>query len=474
MGQIRPPIWSNKRWGVRQNRQVMSFFLGLLVCLGALLNPLLFSGVAQATVSASNGPCPAARRGVNLALPAVVRLTTTFQAQITYYNLDGSSVQFPQGGGSYQITVSGSGAFISSTGAVLTAYHVVGLTEDEQANLLLQRAAPDIAQAINSSHPSQTVTASDIYARLTSTPSAWQGTYGQTQTSVFLSSQYTGPTTAAALDELRGFPVTILAQSSPDQPGYTDLAIVQVDGVQDVPSIPLGDLGQVYQGDLLTVLGFPGTADLASDGNINPNNFITASLENVTVSAFKSTDDGSQVIQVDGALEQGQSGGPALTADGQLVGVVSFGVSSANGIGQTSFLRSVNDVRPLIQQAGVHLQTGKFEQRWAAAYDACASTAPGHWHDAVNQFAALARAYPDAKGVQLYLNYARSQAAHEPVPNTIQPLLVGLAVAVVALALVVAVLLWIRRRRRAIVSMQAQGGAFVGVGPGLNEESPTP
>jgi serine protease Do len=475
MGQKRPLIWSIRRRGIRQQRRAAPLFTILFLFLSAIVGPLLLGGVARAAVASSSGPCSAARRGVNLALPAAVRLITTFQAQITYYNLDGSSVQFPQGGGSYQITVTGSGAFISSTGVALTAYHVVGLTQDEQANLLLQYAAPDIAQAINASHPSQTVTANDIYTRLLTTPDAWQGTYGQVQTSVFLSSQYTGPTTAASLDELRSFPVTTLAQSSPDQPGSTDLALVQVDGVQDVPTIPLGDLSQVYQGDPLTVLGYPGTADLpSSNGGVDPNNFITASLENVAVSAFKTTSDGSQLIQVDGALEQGESGGPALTADGQLVGVVSFAATSANSAGQTSFLRTVSDVKPLLGQAGIHLQTGKFEQRWAAAYDACMSTAPGHWHDAVNQFAALARAYPNAKGIQPYLAYARSQSAHEPVPNKSLPLLIGLAVAVVAMAVVVVVLLWIRRRRKALARMQAQGGTFVGVGPGLNQEVPIP
>jgi serine protease Do len=475
MGQIRHPIWRNKRWGVWHGTRAMPIFFLALACISGILSPLLLSGVAQAAVAASSEPCPAARRGVNLALPAVVRLTTTFQSQLTYYNFDGSSVQFPQGGGSYQITVSGSGAFISSTGVALTAAHVVGLTEDEQASLLLQRAAPDIAQAINSSHPSQTVTANDVYTLLLTTPDAWQGTYGQIQTSVFLSSQYTGTTTAASLEELRSFPATILAQSSPDQPANKDLAVVQVSGVQDVPAVPLGDVSQVYQGDPLTVLGFPGTADLpSSDGVIDPNNFITASLENVAVSAFKTTTDQTKVIQVDGSLEQGQSGGPALTADGQLVGVVSFGVSSANSLGQTSFLRSVNDAGQLLQQAGIHPQAGNFEKRWTAAYDACMSTASGHWHDAANQFAALARAYPDAKGIQTYLNYSKSQAAHEQVPNTHLMLLVGLGAAVVVLVVVVAVVLWTRRRRKALASMQSQGGAFVGVGPGLNEEAPAP
>jgi S1-C subfamily serine protease len=454
---------------------MMPRFAMLLICLSGIFIPLLLSGAAQAAVAASSGPCPSTRRGVNLALPAVVRLTTTFQAQLTYYNLDGSSVQFPQGGGSYQITVSGSGAFISSTGVALTAAHVVSLSEDEQANLLLQRAAPDIAQAINSSHPSQTVTANDIYTLLRTTPDAWQGTYGQTQTGVYLSSQYTGPTDAASLDELSSFPVSILAQGSPDQPVYNDLAVVQVGGVQDVPTVSLGDVSQVYQGDPLTILGFPGTADLAfSDGAIEPNNFITPSLENVAVSAFKTTTDEAKVIQVDGTLEQGQSGAPALTADGQLVGVADFLLTSADSAGQTSFLSSVNDVAPLLQQAGIHLETGKFEKRWAAAYDACASTAPGHWHDAANQFASLVRAYPDAKGMQPYLTYSRSQAAKEPAPNKTQMLLLGLGAVVVVLAVVVAVVLWIRRRRKALISMQSQGGAFVGVGPGLNEETLAP
>ncbi len=475
MRQVRSRTWSRKRWGAWQSAAAFARFAMLLVCIGGIFSPLLLSGAAQAAVAASSGPCPAARRGVNLALPAVVRLTTTFQAQLTYYNLDGSSVQFPQGGGSYQITVSGSGAFISSTGVALTAYHVVGLTQDEQANLLLQRAAPDIAQAINSAHPSQTVTANDISTLLRNTPDAWQGTYGQAQTSVYLSSQYSGPTTAASLDELQSYPVTILAQSSPDQPVYNDLAIIQVSGVQDVPSVPLGNLSQVYQGDPLTVLGFPSTADLVPDGgSVDPNNFITASLQNVTISAFKTTSDGSEVIQIDSSLDQGESGGPALAAEGQLVGVIGFAATSADSTGQTSFLRSVSDVGPLLQQAGVELATGKFQKRWAAAYDACMSTAPGHWHDAANQFATLARAYPAFKGVQPYLTYARAQAAHEQVPNTTLMFLVGLGVTIMVLAAVVALVLWISRRRKALISMQSQGGTFVGVGPGLNEGTPAP
>jgi S1-C subfamily serine protease len=417
---------------------------------------------------------------VNLALPAVVRLATTFQAQLTYFNLDGSSVQFPQGGGSYQITTTGSGAFLSPTGVLLTAYHVVGMTQDEQASLLLQRAAPDIADALNAAHPSQTVTASDIYTQLATTPSAWQATYGQTQTVAYPSLQYTGPVSATSLAQGQSFPVSVLAQSSPDQPTNNDLALLQVSGVKDMPIVPLGDASQVYAGDPLTVLGYPGTADLPSpDGVLVFNNFVTASLENVTVSALKTTSDGSPVIQVDGNLEPGQSGGPALSADGQVVGVVSFGVVNANGTGQTSFLRSVASVRALLQQAKqqqpeLHLGPGTFEKRWMAAYDACMSSAAGHWHDAAAQFAALARAYPAFQGVQPYLTYAKAQAAHEPLPNKYLPLLVGAAVVVAVLILVLVVVMVLRRRRRALAARQAQGGAFVGVGPGLNQQMPVP
>jgi S1-C subfamily serine protease len=435
--------------------------------LGVALSSLAFGATAQAASFASGGLCTAARRGVALALPAVVRIATTYQAQVNYTTADGSSVTFPQGGGAYTLTVSGTGAFISGTGDVLTAYSAVNVSQATLNLLLAQRAAPDIAVALNDAHPSQTVTAADILNQLLTDPSIWQPNIQQPQSFLYLSSQYSGSAQAGSLANVQSYPITMIAQSSPDQPVNNDLAILHVDGLRDLPTIPLGDSNQIYQGDSLTILGYPGSADLpASDGSINPANFLTASVQTVTVSAFKVAQDGAQLIQVDGDVEQGDSGAPALNADGQLVGVVSAAIGNGNSAGQASFLHTVNDAKALVQQAKVNLAPDAFDQRWAAAYDACASTAPGHWHDAYNQYTQIARLYPNFKGVQAYLTYTRAQAAHEPAPGLALP---GWAIALIlalVLAAVVVILLLLRRRS------QRRSSAYVGYGPGLNKGMP--
>lgn len=437
----------------------------LLALLPGIAGPLASASIAQAAGLASNQLCTTAKRGLSLALPAVVRITTTYQAQISYITSDGTYVTFPQNGGYYSLVFSGSGAFISANGDILTAEHVVNISQDDLNALLIQAAAPDIAQAIDDANPPQPVTTQGIENQLINDPNTWQGIYQTQQSAVYLSSQYAGSTNATSLDELQSFPVTLQAQFTSDQ---SDLTLLHVDGVKDMPTIPLGDSSQVFQGDTLTIIGYPGSADLAtSDGTIMPNNFLTSSVNTVTVSAIKTEASGLQVIQVGGNVAQGDSGGPALNADGQFVGVISFANTGQSNQGQTSFLQMVNNVKTLIHQAGIKTTPDTFDQRWASAYDACASSASGHWHDAYQQYSQIARLYPAFKGVQLYLNYTKAQAAHEPAAGIALPAWALVLIAVVALALVLALVLVIRRRRS-----KAGSGAYAGYGPGLNRDTP--
>ena len=444
----------------------LAIWTGTLLLLSVLLAPL--SVTAQAAYADSGGLCAPARRAISLALPAVIRITTAYQAQLTYFNTDGSSIVFPQDGSSYSVLVTGSGTFISGDGDILTAFEVVNASQAELNTLLAQLAAPDIAQALNDANLSQQFTAADILNQLLTDPNIWQSNFQQPQSSFYFSSQYAGPATTASLSGLQSFPVTITAQSSPDQVIYSDLAILHASGLHDLPTIALGDSSQVYQGDSLTIIGYPANADLpGTDGSVNPDNFITASVNTVTVSAFKTTAGGSQVIQLGGDVEQGASGSPALNADGQLVGVVSAAAQASGGAGQTSFLSTSNEGATLAKQVSVNMAQDAFDQRWAAAYDACSSTDPGHWHDAYNHYTQIARLYPNFKGVEPYLTYTRTQAAHESTSSqnhTLPGWAIALIVAVALLAVAASFLLFRRRTFRA-----RAGASYAGYGPGLNK-----
>src|SRR5437764_3445023 len=110
-----------------------------LVC--ALL--LMVPGNGKTTYAASPSTGYAAdpvRTAVDIARPAVVRIFTFVRGHLTV-SIANSNVTFPQGGGTYSVTLSGSGTFITAHGDILTADHVVS----PPRSVFATAAAPDVA-----------------------------------------------------------------------------------------------------------------------------------------------------------------------------------------------------------------------------------------------------------------------------------------------------------------------------------------
>ncbi len=349
-------------------------------------------------------------RAVDIAKPAVVRIFTQFTAQLAV-RFSTQTVTFPQSSSGYRLTFSGSGTFISSHGDILTADHVVNPPHDQQLSQVLDmQAAPDIANYINQTlkqNPSVTqdqVTQELISGQLSSSPN-----YGTPLSVAFLSTDYTGPLTATNINNVPASyqaPIDRIEAESPvDQ---KDLAIVHTN-LTDMASVQLGDSSTVQQQDMLTIIGFPGNGDVSN----LPTNLLTSSVNQIIVSSIKTTDQGAQVIQVGGNVEHGDSGGPALDSNGNVVGIVSFGLSTPDSPGSTEFLEASNSARDLAQN--IHLDTtpGRFEKAWTQAFDDYAATTPGHWHKAAQEFAALQTNYSQFKAIQPYLQFAQTQAKQE-------------------------------------------------------------
>jgi hypothetical protein len=140
-------------------------------------------------------------------------------------------------------------------------------------------------------------------------------------------------------------------------------------------------------------------------------------VNSITVSSIKTTTSGAPLIQVGGNVEHGDSGGPALDSQGNVVGVVSFGLSSDNSPGNTSFLQASNSARQLVTALNLNTTPGAFEKLWDAAFAAYSSTSPGHWHTSQQDFQQIATNYPQFKAVTPYLTYAQNQAKTETVPQ---------------------------------------------------------
>ncbi len=394
------PLSKRQRWLPR------TIFVVGIICLN-ILGLLGSATVTYASAPGGNVADPVIR-AVDIAKPAIVRIITFVDGRLTVHFSSTQSVTFPLTGNPYQITLSGSGAFISAHGDILTADHVINPPQQDLNTFLDQVAAQDVTNYYNQ-HSSTPATQDQITQALTSGQLPSSGQFGTPSSQVFLSTDFTGPLSATSVQNIpqADFATVdhIERQSSVND---KDVAIIHVSNMNDMASIQLDDSSTVQPQDQLTIIGFPGNGDVST----LPTDLLTSSVITVTVSSIKTTDTGAPLIQVSGNVEHGDSGGPGLDSNGNVVGIVSFGSAQP---GNTSFLQASNSAKGLVQSLHLDTTPGRFETEWKQAFIDYAAATPGHWHKALQEFERLATNYPAFKAITPYLNYAKDQAKNEPL-----------------------------------------------------------
>ena len=109
-----------------------------------------------------------------------------------------------------------------------------------------------------------------------------------------------------------------------------DLAVVQVSSDSDFAAAPLGSAGRVALGEDVLALGFPLSSQLGDDLTVTRG----------IISAHRQFE-GYEYFQTDAALNPGNSGGPLLNRDGEVIGVITFGIAEAEGV---AFALSVDEL----------------------------------------------------------------------------------------------------------------------------------
>lgn len=109
-----------------------------------------------------------------------------------------------------------------------------------------------------------------------------------------------------------------------------DLALLRVDGVDSLPSLPLGSVTEVAELADVVVCGFPPARAPSPDRKEYPAMSVNAG----SVTALRHKRGELQSIQVDAAVTYGSSGCPVLDESGKVIGVVVSGVAGMKGVGQ--------------------------------------------------------------------------------------------------------------------------------------------
>ena len=419
----------------------------------ALASLLPFAPVAGAQPATQSAPADSANRhGVNLASPAVVRIVSEVDGQVVCKACytDGTDITLPLNGGTYGLAFTGSGAFISSDGYVLTADHVVDYSNNDQIILdFFNSAVDEFAQAFNfTQSDAQQFLLNKADAGLIQIPTQI------VSQKVFLSTAYTGTLTNPA--GVTSYSIThIVANSAVDK---QDVAIVKVEA-KDMPYLQLAPANSVHLQDTITAVAYPADADTGdftallsptSGGNVNTaNSLLTASVNTAQVTSQKTFADGTPVYETSGLANHGSSGGPVIDGQGRIVGVVDA-IAVQNGQEDTRVVYLIpSDVAAqYVRQSGA-TSGGAFMAAWTKAITEYDATGPCHFTNAKRDLTSLKSNYPAFGGVNSYLTDAQSKAtaAECPAPGPSAGLIVGICGGPLVLLAILGVLVFLLVRR---------------------------
>lgn len=222
----------------------------------------------------------------------------------------------------------------------------------------------------------------------------------------------------------------------------TDLAILTI-ARKNLPALPLGDSDATRVGESIWSIGYPAVASstdeviggwLSRDSDLEPTvnpGMITAIKRNVT---------NTPVFQSNVAIYRGNSGGPAVNRNGEVIGVSTWGHTSAE---QIKFLVPVNVAKQLLQQAGVPASSdGPFNAHYRVALDAAHE---GEWLKAKKELVVAAGLFRNSPDLIRFRADADRAIAAMP-PWRLHPVATSLVVAGLLLAAGVATFLTVRGR----------------------------
>lgn len=97
-----------------------------------------------------------------------------------------------------------------------------------------------------------------------------------------------------------------------------DLAVLKISGGPHLTTLQLGNLEDVEEGDPVVTLGF------------TPFNEGTTSTDGIVSEILRHDEDQFTYLQTDATFHQGQSGGPVMTHNGEVIGIVSRSPSTSS------------------------------------------------------------------------------------------------------------------------------------------------
>ena len=181
----------------------------------------------------------------------------------------------------------------------------------------------------------------------------------------------------------------------------TDLALLQIER-KGLPLLLLGDSESVRVGDSIWSVGYPAVASSTDEvigGWLSRDSDLEPTFNPGTITAIKRDVNNTPVLQSNVAIYRGNSGGPAVNRQGEVIGISTWGHTDAE---QIKFLVPINVGKAMLATAKVPPNVeGDFNQRYGAALEAANK---GRWTEARTQLDAAAPLFPKSPDVMRFSN----------------------------------------------------------------------
>lgn len=224
----------------------------------------------------------------------------------------------------------------------------------------------------------------------------------------------------------------------------TDLALLEV-ARRNLPSLQLGDSDTTRVGESIWAIGYPAVASSSDEvigGWLSRDSDLEATFNPGTITAIKRDVLNTPVFQTNVAIYRGNSGGPAVNASGEVVGVSTWGHKDVD---QIKFLVPINVARKMLSEAGVKAAiSGAFNTSYRQSLDDAAS---GRWTGAGESLDVAMRSFRNSPDLIRFRRDVDRGIRSTPVWSQ-RPFVFAGIVIMVALAILLASFWFASMRRR--------------------------
>ena len=398
----------------------------LFVALGA------FFIVAAVLPTQSTFVVRAVSDGERLAMyskPAVVRIIDGAAGQILFQ---------PPGyqGQVYNVSAIGlgSGFFISNNGYIATNAHVVSMThdgEDKAKQTLFYQLVQQIAKQYGKDPRSINTQFIDQYSQLQSFQLYHHVIIPDGSAFPFEIKQYGAPT-----------------GESNDQ--GKDVAVIKIE-VKNAPILKLADSEKVQLQDHVTVIGYPGAADTFNSGTLSSRSALEATINDGKISAKKQATSGAPILQTNTAATHGNSGGPVINDQNEVIGLLTFRGDTVNGqeVSGFSFIVPSNTVMEFVKAAGATNAEGPTDTSYREGLDLYWNQ---YYSSAIPKFQEVKQLFPQHSEVDRLIQSAQQAKAEgkerSSFPLWIVGVILGVLFILLLLIIIIAIVIMMMRRKK--------------------------